>query len=79
MDQKEVMLMKYQAEQEYSKRQVLQSINILRGILNRIETSVNSGDVRADDGLQGNEWILYKELSNLEQLNKMVNDLNKLD
>lgn len=77
MDKKEILLMKYKAEQEYSKRQVLQSIRVLRGILDRVESGVNSGNIRADDGLQGNEWRLYKELSNLERLNEFVKDLSK--
>lgn len=70
--------MKYQSEKDYSKRQVLQSIETLRNVLNRIEHGVMSDDIKANDGLQGNEWRLYKELSNLEQINKFISDLNRL-
>ena len=71
----EFLLMRYKTERDYSERQVLQSVVMLRRILDDIERKVQSGNIRADDGLQGNEWRLYKELSNLEQLNKFVKEI----
>jgi hypothetical protein len=76
---KDFLLMRYQTERDYSERQVLQSIVMLRRILDDIERKVQSGDVRADDGLQGNEWRLYKELSNLEQLNKFIKEIEGMN
>ena len=78
MDKQNTLIM-LQAEREYSERQVKQSIQTLRGILDRVERDVESGDVNANDGLQGNEWRLYKELSNLEMLTKFIKQLEKLD
>lgn len=78
MDKREMLLIKVESERDYSKRQVLQSITTLRRILDNLEKKVNEDDVNADDGLQGNEWRLYKELSNLEQLNGFVKELEKL-
>lgn len=72
MNKNEMALVKYKTEQEYSKRQVLNSIEMLRSILDRVEKGVIENKACADDGLQGNEWRLYKELSNLEKLNDFV-------
>ncbi len=74
---KELLLTKLKVERDYSEQQVLQSIKTLRNILERIEEGIQNNNVRADDGLQGNEWRLYKELSNLEQLNKFIKELEK--
>lgn len=78
MTKKEMLLLKLESERDYSQRQVLESIGTLRSILDRIERGVESGKVNADDGLQGNEWRLYKELSNLERLNAFIKEIDKL-
>lgn len=75
---KQNTLIMLQADREYSERQVKQSIQTLRGILDRVEQDIESGDVNANNGLQGNEWRLYKELSNLEMLTKFIKQLEKL-
>jgi hypothetical protein len=67
--------MTLKVERDYSERQVLQAINTLRNILDRVEERVKDGSIRADDGLQGNEWRLYKELSNLERYNDFIKRL----
>lgn len=76
---KEHLLIQTQVERDYSKRQVKDEIKILREILDRIERRVESNEVRADDGFQGNEWRLYKELSNLERLNVFLKDIKNLE
>lgn len=78
MDKQNTLIM-LQADREYSERQVKQSIQTLRGILDRVEQDIESGDVNANNGLQGNEWRLYKELSNLEMLTKFIKQLEKLN
>lgn len=76
---KKMLLMQLNVEKEYSERQVRQSIGVLRDILDRVEQGLDSGEVRADDGLQGNEWRLYKELSNLEKVNGFLEQLERLE
>lgn len=76
---KEHLLIQTQVERDYSKRQVKDEIKILREVLDRIERRVESNDVRADDSFQGNEWRLYKELSNLERLNGFLEDIKNLE
>ncbi|MEK4025449.1 hypothetical protein [Sporosarcina sp. FSL W7-1283] len=78
MDKKEMILTTIKVERDYSKRQVLQSIKVIRRILDQVEEEVDNGNVRADNGLQGNEWRLYKELSNLERYNQFIEELEKL-
>lgn len=78
MDKKEMLLETLKVERDFSKRQVLQSVATLRRLLDIIEEGANKGNIRADDGFQGNEWRLYKELSNLERLNEFIKELEKL-
>lgn len=73
----EMEFMMLKTERDYSERQVLKTIETLRNILNRVEEKVKSGDVKADDGLQGNEWRLYKELSNLERYNDFIKKIEE--
>ncbi|PAV30240.1 hypothetical protein CIL05_07165 [Virgibacillus profundi] len=77
MDKKD-LLMTLKIERDYAKRQALQEIGILRGILDKVEQRVVDGSIIADDGLQGNEWRLYKALSNLEQMNTHIKNINEL-
>lgn len=79
MDKKDFYLATMKVERDYSERQVLQSIGVLRGILNKIEEEVQNGEANADSGLQGNEWRLYKELSNLERYDKFIKDFEKME
>lgn len=76
---KEHLLVQIQVERDYSERQVKDEIKILREVLDRIERRVESNDIRADDSFQGNEWRLYKELSNLERLNGFLEDIKNLE
>lgn len=78
MDKQNALIL-LKVDREYSERQVRQSIKTLRGILDRVEQDIESGDVNANNGLQGNEWRLYKELSNLEMLTKFIKQLEKLN
>jgi|GEM_PF-4046650 len=77
MDKKDMLLMKLESERDYSKRQVLQSINTLKNILNSLEKNIDEDSIKADEGMQGNEWRLYKELSNLERLNSFIKEVKK--
>lgn len=72
------LLIEYKAERRYTKSQLKQTIHILKNILNRIEEDIDSDTIRANDGLQGKEWHLYKELSELEKYNKIIKDLERL-
>jgi hypothetical protein len=72
------LLIRLKPERDYSERQVLREINTIRSILDRNEKGVKEGTVKADDGLQGNEWRLYKELSNLERYNEIIKELEEL-
>lgn len=76
--EKKDLLMTLEIKRDYSERQVLQSIKTLRGILDRVEQAIKDDNVRADDGLQGNEWRLYKELSNLERLDEFIKELKNM-
>lgn len=73
------LILKTKVEQEYSERQVKQSIKTIRSILDRIEIGIENNTIKADEGLQGNEWVLYKELSNLERLNAFIKQLENVE
>lgn len=75
----ENLLVRLTVDKEYSERQVLQSIKTLRGILDRIETAVETNTAKAYDGLQGNEWRLYTELANLERLTEFIGTVEKMN
>lgn len=66
-------------EKDYSERQVRQAIKTLRDILDRVEKDLDEGRAVADNGLQGNEWRLYKELSNLEMKTQFLETLNRIN
>lgn len=66
-------------DRDHSKRQVLQEIAILKKRLSELESKVENGEAVADDGLQGNEWRLYKELSNLEKLNSFLESMKQVN
>lgn len=75
---KEDTLEKLKIDREFCERQVRQSIATIRSILNRVEDDLDNQSVKADNGLQGNEWRLYKELSNLERLDDFIKTLENM-
>jgi len=77
--EKKDFLMTLKIDRDHSKRQVLQEIAILKKRLSELESKVENGEAVADDGLQGNEWRLYKELSNLEKLNSFLESMKQVN
>lgn len=77
MEAKEIMVAKLEAERDYSKREALQQVAMLRGVLDRLEVKIENNTAKAHDSFQGNEWKLYKELSNLERYNGFIEELKK--
>lgn len=78
LEKKDLLLM-LKAERDYAERSALAELKILRGILDRVEIGIKEGTIRADDGLQGNEWRLYKYTTSLERLNEEIENLENLD
>ena len=75
---KEDLLETINGNKEFVKRNIKKEIDVIRSILNYIESSLEDDNFHADNGLQGNEWRLYKELSNLERLNEFSKQVGKL-
>ena len=65
-------------DKAHCKRMIKKEIEVIRNILNRVEASLDDDNFYADNGLQGNEWRLYKELSNLERLNEFSKQVEKI-
>lgn len=68
-----------EGDKRHAERAVKKEIEVIRGILNRIESDLENDKIYADNGLQGNEWRLYKELSNLERLNEFIEQLKEIN
>lgn len=79
MEKVDLDIQMLKVEKDYSERQVRQAIKTLRGILDRVEKDLEEGRAVADNGLQGNEWRLYKELSNLEMKTQFLETLNRIN
>lgn len=75
---KKDLIMDVKISRDNAERKVFREIDTLKDILTDLEQRLKEGKVNADYGLQGNEWKLYKELSNLERLNEFIYELENL-
>lgn len=76
---KEDMLLFLKGDRKHTERQVRDSIQMLRGILDRIESDLDEDNPQSLNGLQGNEWLLYTNLMKLEKESEFIKKLETME